>query len=73
MTKIQKRTRVTLYVWVSHENDKDYFEMCDRVKVALGDDYNWKVQDVETNASGDIFYDMDGNIMDEHPGDIHLN
>ena len=72
MEKIQNKTRVTLYVWVSHENDKDYFDMCDKVGKALGDDYNWKVQDVETDAPGDVTYDMDGNIIDEHPGDRYL-
>ena len=73
MKKIQKRTRVTWYVWVSHEDKQDYFNMCDKVHKALGDDYRNQVQDVETDASGDISYDMDGNISDDHPGDIFIN
>ena len=73
MKKIQKRTRVTWYVWVSHEDKQDYFNMCDKVHKALGDDYRNQVQDVETDASGDISYDMDGNISDDHPGDIWIN
>jgi hypothetical protein len=72
MKKIQKRTRVTWYVWVSHEDEQDYFNMCDKIHTALGDDYRNQVQDVETDASGDISYDMDGNISDDHPGDIFI-
>jgi hypothetical protein len=31
-------------------------------------DYNWKVQDVETDPPGDYSY-YNGTLMDQHPGD----
>ncbi len=65
----QNKTRVTLYVWVSHEDSKDYFTMLEKMRNGgIDKDYNWKVQEVETDPPGDYSY-YNGTLMDQHPGD----